>query len=173
MATQLVEHGKAADIPASVRIDGYEFLGCDTDFSYVTSDIIVTANLRPLEYIVNFDVEGQYFPTVVRHGQSAAPPFTPQFNSRGEAFIGWDKPLDNITSNTTIRAVFAQTAQYTVGFYIDGAYYYITVTHGESAVVPLPFYQYEYNSEGKRFIGWDRPLENITSDTFIRAIYET
>jgi hypothetical protein len=126
-----------------------------------------------LEYIVNFEIEGQYYPTVVRHGETAVPPyFTPAYNSQGEPFIGWDKPLDNITQNTTIMALFASAVYYTVTFDVDGRYYYTTVKHGDGAVPPVPFSVYEYNGEGKRFLYWSVPLDNITRDTVVTAVYE-
>ncbi len=163
-----VNHGEAANIPATVTVDGYKFLGWDTDFNNVTSDITVTALLQPNEYIVSFVIDGYYYPTTVKHGQTAVPPMFPTYDSNGNLFVKWDKDLTNVTSNMIVNAVFSDQTKYTVTFVIDGYAYPVTVKRGETAYPP---YTPVMNGDGKLFAYWDKAYTNVTSDMVINAIF--
>lgn len=169
VTTMQVEDGMAADIPSSLTVDGYSFMGWDTDFSNVTSNITVTALLQPNEYIVNFVIEGYYYPITVKHGQTAVAPLIPSADSSGNLFLGWDKELTNVTSNMTVTAQFSSVnTTYTVVFVIEGVQYPTKVKNGETAIAPfIP----TTNSSGQTFIGWDKGITNITSDMTVTAIF--
>lgn len=168
--TQSVKDGEAANIPATITLEGYTFKGWDKDFSSVTSDMTVTAILEPITCNVTFIVDGVKYFTTVSYGGTAAAPVTPGSNSQGQSFTGWDKSLSNITSDTTITAVFESGAKktYTVTFIVDGVTYTQTVEEGSAAAAPSAP---ATNSEGKTFLGWDQDYSNITSDITIYAVY--
>ncbi len=123
--TVQVEDGLAATAPqAPDHTDvGYIFSGWDTDFSYVTSDLTVTATYTDqssLTYTVTFrymlpDGTWTSVSQTVQHGQAATPPFTKdtitdEQKVPGYEFNSWDRRYDTITSNITINAVYKQTA---------------------------------------------------------------
>ncbi len=165
-----VEHGKSANLPNTLNIEGYIFKGWDKDFSSITEDITITAILEPANiHTVTFVVEGETYTVQVEHGGFAMPTYIPQTDSNGNRFTGWDKSLDNIIADTTITAVFEADNYHTVTFIIDGEFHNVRVPHGGTAEPP---YYPVTDSNGKRFVGWDKSLENITSDTVITAYYE-
>lgn len=167
--TLQVEDGQPAPIPSTVNIENYDFLGWDKDFSCVKSDMTVTAILSPKQtvFTVTFMISGQPFTqTVLRNGTAIAP-FTPDVDINGNKFIGWDKPLTNITSDTTITAIFGQ-AEYTVTFMIDGVAYPVKVKSGEDAIPPFTPLM---DSQGRSFIGWSGNYLAVSSDTTITAIF--
>lgn len=168
--TQSVKDGEAANIPATITLEGYTFKGWDKDFSNVTSDMTVTAILEPMTCNVTFIVDGVKYFTTVSYGGTAAAPVTPGSNSQGQSFAGWDKSLSNITSDTTITAIYESAAKktYTVTFIVDGVTYTQTVEEGSAATAPSAP---ATNSEGKTFLGWDQDYSNITSDITIVAVY--
>lgn len=168
--TQTVKDGEAANIPATITLEGYTFKGWDKDFSKVTSDMTVTAILEPMSCNVTFIVDGVKYFTTVSYGGTAAAPVTPGSNSQGQSFAGWDKSLSNITGDTTITAIYETPSKknYTVTFIVDGVSYTQTVEEGSAAVAPSAP---GTNSEGKTFLGWDQDYSNISSDTTIVAVY--
>lgn len=84
------------------------FIGWDKSLNNITADTTITAIFaeKPT-YTVTFAIDGQYYYRDVKEGDSAVPPFTPEFDSFGNRFIGWDRSLDNITGNVIITAVFS------------------------------------------------------------------
>lgn len=109
--TIVVEHGQSANLPTTINVDGYIFMGWDKDFTNITQDVTITAILEPQNqaHTVTFVINGQSYPVQVEHGGTAVPPYIPE-NSTG--FIGWDKSLNNITEDTTVTAVFSITPEY-------------------------------------------------------------
>lgn len=169
VTTQEVNDGEAANIPSSITLEGYTFKGWDTDYSHVTSDITVSAILEPMSCNVTFIVDGTRYYTSVSYGGTASAPVTPSANSLGQSFIGWDKDLSGITSDTTITALYDTSVKsYTVTFIVEGVSYTQTVESGNAAIPP---YAPETNAEGLMFRGWDRDYSSINSDTTITAVY--
>lgn len=163
-----VEHGKSANLPSTVNLDGYVFLGWDKDYSCITEDITVSAILAQATYTVTFVTKEGSYDVEVNYGDTAIPPYNiiPDASS---GFIGWDKTLGNITADTTITALYETDATYhNVTFIIDGMFYNVQVEHGGTAVPPV---NYLTNSAGDTFLFWDKSLDNITSDTVITAYY--
>jgi hypothetical protein len=92
--------------PPSDR-NGRTFLGWDKSLNNITADTTITAVYEnPTVYTVTFIIEGRTYPVSVNAGETAIPPFIPEYNASGYRFVGWDKPLTNIQSNQNITAVF-------------------------------------------------------------------
>ncbi len=167
---KIVGDGQSAELPSSVSVPGYIFRGWDKDFTNITSDITITAILEKTgTHTVTFVVEGVSYPVQVDHGGNAEPPVFPTQDSNGNRFIGWDRDFKNITSDTTVTAIFEEGAVYhNVTFIIDNQFYYQKVKDGEAAVPPfIP----NTDSSNNKFIGWDKDFSRITADTEITAIY--
>ena len=163
-----VEHGKSANLPSTVNIEGYTFKGWDKDYSCITSDVTISAILERSTHTVTFVTNEGRYPVQVNHGDTAIPPpdIIPDSST---GFIGWDKTLGNITADTTITALYGNnTVYHNVTFIIDGMFYNVSVEHGGTAVPPV---NYLTNSAGGTFLFWDHDLENITSDVTITAYY--
>lgn len=169
--TMQVKYGTAASIPSTIEVPGYNFIGWDKDFSCVTSDMTVTAILtaQSLSHTVTFVIDNVSYPVTVNNGESAIPPYIPFMNSQGYNFVGWDKSLDNITSDTTITALF-QSSNHTVTFIVNGIAYTQSVVDGASANPPKID---EYNNGGKKFLYWDQNFTYVTSDMTITAVFES
>ena len=164
-----VEHGKSANLPSTVNVDGYVFKGWDKDFTNITEDTVITAILEAAgTHTVTFVVEGETYTVQVEHGVAVIPTYIPTTDRNGNRFIGWDKSLDNIIIDTTITAVFAESDYHIVTFIIDGQFHTVRTADGATAEPP---YWPITDSNGNRFIGWDKSLDNITSDITITAIY--
>ncbi len=172
VTTVTVKDGETAPLPSAINIEGYIFKGWDTDYTNVKSDITVTAILESVQpaaqYTVTFIIDGVPYPQIVSSGGTAVPPVTPTADSHGNLFTGWDKPLENITSDTVITAQYAQ-AEHTVTFVVEGVSYPVKVKHGEAAVPPvIP----STDSTGtKIFFAWDNDYSNVTYDMTVTAIF--
>lgn len=169
ITTIQVKDGEAAPLPKTLNIEGYIFKGWDTDYSKITSDVTITAILEKESnsVTVTFMISGLPYTQVIEKGSTAVPPFTPTTDINGNEFIGWDKPLTNITADTTITAIFGQK-EYTVTFVIDGVEYPVKVKGGNDAVPP---FTPTYDSKGRSFIGWDGNFYAVSSDMVINAIF--
>lgn len=166
--TLQVAHGESANLPATINIEGYVFMGWDKDYTNITEDVTITAILKANVHTVTFKVENDTFTVEVEHGKDVLPTYIPLADSNGNQFLRWDKSLSNITMDTTITAVFDTGEYHTVTFIIDNDFYTIMVEDGGTAVPP---FQPITNSNGFSFICWDRELTNITSDVTITAYY--
>ncbi|MGN1102945.1 MAG: InlB B-repeat-containing protein, partial [Huintestinicola sp.] len=166
-----VEDGKDVPLPSVVNIEGYTFKGWDKDYRNVKQDMTISAILEKKNsdtVKVTFIIYGMPYEQVIEYGGTAIPPFTPTTDLNGNSFIGWDKGLSNITSDTVINAVFGART-YTVTFIVDGVAYPVTVQAGNSAIPPsVP----EYDSLGRKFVGWDGNFLAVSSDMTINAIYQ-
>ncbi len=168
--TITVKDGEAAPLPPTVNIEGYTFMGWDKDYSAIYSDITITAILQSqasAQYTVTFMIGGIPYPVIVEAGTDAIAPVTPTVDENGNEFIGWDKSLVNITSDTTITALFAVT-EYTVTFVVDGVSYPVKVKKGETASVPV---NPTTDSLGRIFVGWDNIFTDVQSDLTVNAIF--
>lgn len=168
--TVMVEDGKDVPIPATVNIEGYTFKGWDKDYRNVTEDMTISAILekKNSDYVkVTFMIHGMPYEQTIPYGSTVNPPFTPTTDINGNEFIGWDKGLTNITADTVITALFGSKT-YTVTFVIDGTAYPMTVQAGNNAIPPTAP---EFDSQGRRFVGWDGNYLAVSSDMTVNAIY--
>lgn len=174
LSEQVVDYGGAAVAPTAPTRDGYTFIGWDKDFSNIKSDLIVTAQYKQniVYYTVTFlDWDGsELHVEQVEEGKNAVGPTTNP-TREGYTFIGWSKPITNITSNLTVIAQYEQNKiYYTVTFLDwDGTELYVEqVEEGKDAVGPTS----NPIREGYIFIGWSKPITNITSNLTVIAQYE-
>ncbi|MGE4285433.1 MAG: GLUG motif-containing protein, partial [Phycisphaerae bacterium] len=140
---------------------GSEFGGYPK-FTY--QGLVVTFNVGSNGTIVSGDAVQELAP-----GESAVAPTV--VANPGFIFTGWDKSFDNITSSTTVNAVYS-TITFTVTF-LNGEFGAITagdatqtVEYGADAASPAVT-----ADPGYAFVGWDKSLDNITADTTITAQY--
>ncbi|MDR0992752.1 MAG: InlB B-repeat-containing protein [Ruminococcus sp.] len=164
-----VPHGGSAGLSDNISLDGYRFIAWDRDYRNITEDCTIRAILEPIaasSHTVTFMINGAAYPISVQHGGTAVPPYYPQDDGRGNAFLGWDRDLNNITADVTITAVYDSSL--TVTFVVDGNSYQVKVERGGTAV---PNYIPTYDSYGNPFIGWDRALSNIQTNTTITALF--
>ena len=168
LKTDTVEYGKSAVAPEIPMHEGLSFIGWDSDFSTVKSDMTVTAQYEIAKYTVIFaDHDGTVLSTqTVEHGAGAVEPEQPYRD--GYVFKGWDKDFARITADITVTAVYVQCFTVTFIDSLDGSVIAQSkVEKGESAIAPIP-----PQHEGYSFAGWDKSTDNITADTEIMALYE-
>jgi hypothetical protein len=166
-----VPHGGSAGLADTINVDGYRFLGWDRDYRNITADCTIRAILEPIttSHTVTFSIDGSSYPVTVQHGGTVTAPFYPNSDRNGRRFLGWDKSLDNITADVTITAVYESPTSYNVTFVIDGQSTMVEVEAGDRAIPPtIP----TYDSYGRRFVGWDRSLDNIQSNQVITAVFQ-
>lgn len=177
--SQRVSYGEAATAPEPPEENGYEFIGWDADFSYITTHTTITALYEkipdPAVYTVVF-VDGDGYLMDVQNvieGQAATAPFEiPQKASTERyvyTFTGWNADFSCVTENITVRALFAEKfRKYRVTFMdMDGrviheqpAYY------GDCIFAPVP-----PRVEGYVFEGWDADFTYIKGDLTVNAVY--
>ena len=167
---------------------GYTFSGWDKETNNVISDLEVFAQFTEYDTRANITVTFKNYDNsvldvvVIKSGENVSydgeEPTRETEGFISYSFKGWDKSLENITSNTIITAVYDvidETPEYEVVFknYNNDVLTTVKVRHGSNAI-----YAYETPvrpTEGfisYTFKGWDKSLENITSDLEITALYD-
>ena len=171
LKAESVADGTNAVAPAAPVIEGYDFIGWDTDFSNVTTSLTITATYKVKTYTVTFvNYDGSELKKeVVEHGSNASAPVEP--SRTGYTFIGWNVSFDYITANTTVVAEY-KINSYEVQFLtvINGLFTLVEqeqVTYGSSANAPIPPV-----IDGYEFIGWDTDFSNVTSNLTTNAQYK-
>ena len=110
LKTEQVEQGKSATAPANLEREGYIFIGWDKEFNNVQSDLIVTAQYKPIAGTTYFTVTFQDWDKTVlkteqvEQGKSATAPANPE--REGYIFIGWDKDFSNVQSDLIVTAQY-------------------------------------------------------------------
>ena len=172
-AAQTVEWGAAAVPPAEPTREGYKFTGWDTDFSSVKSDLTVKAQyVEGVFFTVTFldwDATLLLKETVEQGHDAKGPAVTP--TREGYTFIGWSKPITNITADLTVIAQYeVAKVYYTVTFLDWDATELLKeqVEAGKDAKGPAV----TPTREGYTFVGWSKPITNITADLTVIAQYE-
>lgn len=172
ISSQTILAGEDAAAPEEPYLEGFTFIGWDTDFTNVQSDLEIIAVFEEIvvTYTVRFrDHNGFILSTqTVYEGQNAELPETP--TREGYEFTGWDKAHTTITSDLDIYAQYEILLQeYQVRFFdFDGEVISTqTILENLAAVAPnAP------HVEGYRFIGWDKGYVSIKENLDIHPIYE-
>lgn len=170
LKTEKVQHGSAATAPKVSEKDGKTFKGWDKDFSNVTSDLTINAVYDVDTFTVTFkDGEKVLETQTVEYEAAATAPDTARLSPpEGMHFAKWDKDFSKVTEDIEVSAVY-ELNEYTVIFK-NGETILKTemVKHGFVATPPNVF-----DTATKKFVGWDKSFDNVTSDLIVNAKWET
>lgn len=165
-----VTHGSAVTAPEVPKKDGKTFSKWDKDFSKVTSDLTINAVYDVDTFTVTFkDGEKVLETQTVEYEAAATAPDTARLSPpEGMHFAKWDKDFSKVTEDIEVSAVYELNV-YTVIFK-NGETTLKTemVKHGFAATQPNV-----YDTATKKFVGWDKSFDNVTSDLIVNAKFET
>lgn len=165
-----VTHGDTVTAPEVPKKDGKTFIKWDTDFSKVTSDLTINAVYDVDTFTVTFkDGEKVLETQTVEYEAAATAPDTARLSPpEGMHFSKWDKDFSKVTEDIEVSAVY-ELNEYTVTFK-NGETTLKTemVKHGFAATAPNV-----YDTATKKFVGWDKSFDNVTSDLIVNAKFET
>lgn len=165
-----VQHGDTVTAPEVPKKDGKTFSKWDKGFSNVTSDLTINAVYDVDTFTVTFKdgekvLETQ---TVEYEAAATAPDIAPLSPPEGMHFAKWDKDFSKVTEDIEVSAVYELNV-YKVTFK-NGETTLKTemVKHGSAATPPNV-----YDTATKKFVRWDKPFDNVTSDLIVNAKFET
>ena len=168
------------DKDSTVQYD-YSFTGWDVDYTYVSSDLTVTAVYESVirEYTVNFyDYDGTLIDSQeIEYGSSAQAPTEPSRSDTALAtyeFSGWNNAFTNVTQNINVTAQYTQTSKtYIVSFYdYDGTLIEEqNVISGTNAVIPTNPTRESDDIYSYEFLNWNGNTINIVKDETVKAVY--
>lgn len=165
-----VPHGDTVTAPEVPEKDGKTFSKWDKDFSKVTSDLTINAVYDVNTFTVKFkDGEKVLETQTVEYEAAATAPDTARLSPpEGMHFAKWDKDFSKVTEDIEVSAVYELNV-YTVIFK-NGETTLKTemVKHGSAATPPNV-----YDTATKKFVGWDKSFDNVTSDLIVNAKFET
>lgn len=165
-----VPHGDTVTAPEVPKKDGKTFKEWDKDFSNVTSDLTINAVYDVDTFTVTFkDGEKVLETQTVEYEAAATAPDTARLSPpEGKHFAKWDKDFSKVTEDIEVSAVYELNV-YTVIFK-NGETTLKTemVKHGFAATQPNV-----YDTATKKFVGWDKSFDNVTSDLIVNAKWET
>ena len=165
-----VPHGDTVTAPEVPKKDGKTFKEWDKDFSKVTSDLTINAVYDVDTFTVTFkDGEKVLETQTVEYEAAATAPDTARLSPpEGMHFAKWDKDFSKVTESIEVSAVY-ELNEYTVIFK-NGETTLKTemVKHGFAATAPNV-----YDTATKKFVGWDKSFDNVTSDIIVNAKWET
>lgn len=165
-----VTHGDTVTAPEVPEKDGKTFSKWDKDFSKVTSDLTINAVYDVDTFTVTFkDGEKVLETQTVEYEAAATAPDTARLSPpEGMHFAKWDKDFSKVTEDIEVSAVY-ELNEYTVTFK-NGETTLKTemVKHGFAATAPNV-----YDTATKKFVGWDKSFDNVTSDLIVNAKWET
>lgn len=122
------------------------------------------------KYTVTFmDGEKVLETQTVEYEAAATAPDTARLSPpEGKHFAKWDKDFSKVTEDIEVSAVYELNV-YTVTFK-NGETTLKTemVKHGSAATQPNV-----YDTATKKFVGWDKSFDNVTSDIIVNAKFET
>lgn len=169
LKTEKVQHGSAATAPEVPEKDGKTFSKWDKDFSKVTSDLTINAVYDVDTFTVTFkDGEKVLETQTVEYEAAATAPDTARLSPpEGMHFAKWDKDFSKVTENIEVSAVYELNV-YTVIFKNGEMTLTTRVEHGSAATPPNVF-----DTPTEKFVGWDKPFDNVTSDLIVNAKFET
>lgn len=165
-----VPHGSAVTAPEVPKKDGKTFSKWDKDFKNITSDLTINAVYDVDTFTVTFkDGEKVLETQTVEYEAAATAPDTARLSPpEGMHFAKWDKDFSKVTEDIEVSAVYELNV-YTVIFK-NGETTLKTemVKHGFAATQPNV-----YDTATKKFVGWDKSFDNVTSDLIVNAKFET
>lgn len=165
-----VTHGDTVTAPEVPEKDGKTFSKWDKDFSKVTSDLTINAVYDVDTFTVTFkDGEKVLETQTVEYEAAATAPDTARLSPpEGMHFSKWDKDFSKVTEDIEVSAVY-ELNEYTVTFKNGETVISIQpVKHGFAATAPNV-----YDTATKKFVGWDKSFDNVTSDIIVNAKFET
>ena len=165
-----VPHGETVTAPEVPKKDGKTFSKWDKDFSKVTSDLTINAVYDVDTFTVTFkDGEKVLETQTVEYEAAATAPDTARLSPpEGMQFAKWDKDFSKVTEDIEVSAVY-ELNEYTVIFKNGETVISIQpVKHGFAATPPNVF-----DTATKKFVGWDKSFDNVTSDLIVNAKFET
>lgn len=165
-----VTHGSAVTAPEVPKKDGKTFKGWDKPFDNVTSDLTINAVYDVDTFTVTFkDGEKVLETQTVEYEAAAIAPDTARLSPpEGMHFAKWDKDFSKVTEDIEVSAVY-ELNEYTVIFKNGETVISIQpVKHGFAATAPNV-----YDTATKKFVGWDKSFDNVTSDLIVNAKFET
>lgn len=165
-----VRHGDTVTAPEVSEKYGKTFIGWDKKFDNVTSDLTINAVYDVDTFTVTFkDGENVLETQTVEYEAAATAPDTDRLSPpEGMHFAKWDKDFSKVTEDIEVSAVYELNV-YTVIFK-NGETTLKTerVKHGFAATQPNV-----YDTATKKFVGWDKSFDNVTSDIIVNAKFET
>lgn len=165
-----VPHGDTVTAPEVPEKDGKTFSKWDKDFSKVTSDLTINAVYDVDTFTVTFkDGEKVLETQTVEYEAAATAPDTARLSPpEGKHFSKWDKDFSKVTEDIEVSAVY-ELNEYTVTFKNgETMIKNERVKHGFAATAPNVF-----DTPTEKFVGWDKPFDNVTSDLIVNAKWET
>lgn len=164
-----VPHGDTVTAPEVPEKDGKTFSKWDKDFSNVTSDLTINAVYDVDTFTVTFkDGEKVLETQTVEYEAAATAPDTARLSPpEGMHFAKWDKDFSKVTEDIEVSAVYELNV-YTVIFKNGEMTLTTRVEHGSAATPPNV-----YDTATKKFVGWDKSFDNVTSDLIVNAKFET
>ena len=166
-----VPHGSAVTAPEVPEKDGKTFVGWDKKFDNVTSDLTINAVYDVDTFTVTFkDGEKVLETQTVEYAAAATAPDTARLSPpEGMHFAKWDKDFSKVTEDIEVSAVY-ELNEYTVTFKNgETMIKNERVKHGFAAPPP----NNPLDTPTAKFIGWDKPFDNVTSDLIVNAKWET
>lgn len=162
----------------SLQKDGYtgrlyrdaDFLKPLTKDSKVKNGDTVYVKWTINKYTVTFmDGEKVLETQTVEYEAAATAPDTARLSPpEGMHFAEWDKDFSKVTEDIEVSAVY-ELNEYTVTFKNgETMIKNERVKHGFAATAPNVF-----DTPTEKFVGWDKPFDNVTSDLIVNAKFET
>ena len=163
-----VPHGDTVIAPEVPEKDGRTFKEWDKDFSKVTSDLTINAVYDVDTFTVTFKDGDKVLETqtVEYEAAATAPDIARLSPPEGMHFAEWDKSFSKVTEDIEVSAVY-ELNEYTVIFKNGETTITRKVKHGSAATPPNV-----YDTPTEKFVGWDKPFDNVTSDLIVNAMLE-
>lgn len=166
-----VRHGDTVTAPEVSEKYGKTFIGWDKKFDNVTSDLTINAVYDVNTFKVTFkDGEKVLETQTVEYEAAATAPDTARLSPpEGMHFAKWDKDFSKVTEDIEVSAVYELNV-YTVTFKNgETMIKNERVKHGFAAPPP----NNPLDTPTAKFVGWDKPFDNVTSDLIVNATWET
>lgn len=162
----VVEYGKDVEFPEPQGKEGHTFSHWSHDGKFVKEDMVIHANYEINKYAVTFkDETGKVVAQVdVPHGSSVEAPVAPE--KEGYHFVKWSKDITNVTEDITVTPIY-EINVYEITYIMNEEEVVVEVEHGQTPEIPEV-----KETEGFKFVRWDKIIDKATGDTTVRAIYE-